>query len=110
VAAILGIDQQKLADAFTQARAELRDVGRSAPPSGMARPVPTGINMPAPDNTIMPKPTGTFMPAPAGIPGQASGGNSQPGISNELLARVASILGIDRQKLTDAFNQVMTQQ
>jgi hypothetical protein len=110
VAAILGIDQQKLTDAFTQARAEFRDVGRSATPSGMARPAPTRTNMPVPDNTIMPKPTGTVMPAPAGIPGQAPGGNSQPGISNELLARVASILGIDQQKLADAFNQVMTQQ
>ena len=121
VAAILGIDQQKLEDAFTQASTALGIQGpsgtnmpalpsgmarptptgnMSAPPSGMTRPIPTGTNLPAP-------PTGTAIPNPSGIQGQPPAGAGPSGMSTELLAKVAGILGIDEQKLTDAFNQVM---
>ena len=39
----------------------------------------------------------------------AQGGDDQPGSGNALLARVAQILGIDQQKVVDAFNQARTE-
>lgn len=92
VASILGIDQKKLEDAFIQASAALGD-GRPSVPRA-------GSNMPPPVS-------GTFMPVPSGTPCQPPAG--APGTSKELLAKVASILGIDQQKLEDAFNQVTSQ-
>jgi hypothetical protein len=103
VAAILGIDQQKLEDAFTQARVSLGDKGPMAPPTGSPMPAPTGTSMPSP-------PSGTVMPIPSGTPSQPPSGAVPSDVSKELLAKVASILGIDQQKLEDAFNQVMKQQ
>jgi len=42
------------------------------------------------------------------LPGTPWGG-SQPGMPNNLLARVADILGIDQQRLEDAFAQAQTE-
>jgi hypothetical protein len=111
VATILDIDEQKLEDAFTQVRATLGDKWVSSPqigpnvpaiPDGTTRPVPTVTNVPV-------SPDGTAIPVPSGTPGQAPRVAIQPGMSAELLAEVANILGIDQQKLDDAFNQVITQ-
>jgi hypothetical protein len=106
VAAILGIDQQKLTDAFTQAMAAVGSNGPSGGPNGTIMPAPSGSVRPnPPSGSGMPTPTGT-RPVPTGFPNQ---GGAQPGMSKEVLAKMASILGIDQQKLEDAFNQVMKQ-
>lgn len=86
VAAILGISQQKLEDAFTQARSEMQ------------------ANMP--ENTQPPSVPQNAAP-PAGTP--PTGMTAGPGLPSDLLAKVAEILGIDQQTLEDAFAKVQSE-
>lgn len=86
VAEVLGIDQQKLEDAFDQARSEMQAnmSGDEQPPS-------------APQNASPPEGT-----PPEGMP-------PGPGFSGDLLARVAEILDIDQQTLENAFAKVQSE-
>jgi hypothetical protein len=89
-AVTLGIDEQTLKDAFTQARSEL---GLSATPARPAGTPPANG-----DNTAA-------VPPDAGQPPANMVGR---GMSSELLAKVAGILGIDQQTLQDAFVSTLT--
>ena len=99
VAAILGIEEQTLKDAFNQAMSELGDQGMPTPPEISGTPTPPTDTPPAMDEN------GTPVPPPDG---QLPPGMGVPGLSDELLAKVASILGIDQQTLKDAFAQLST--
>jgi len=93
IAAILGIDQQKLENALIQARSELGGNKTFSPPAGAMPPSST-------------PPAGTVMPSlPANATGQPQNGAPQAAMSNELMAKLASILNIDQQKIEDAFAQ-----
>jgi hypothetical protein len=100
VAAALGIDQKTLEDAITQARSELGETVPSNPPSGMGTFNPPG-------GTPGAVPSGTPGQPPAGNQGQRPSGG-MPIMSAALLAKVASILGIDQQKVEDAFALIST--
>jgi len=84
VAAILGISQQKLEDAFAQARSELGNKGLPTTPGGTGQPIPPSDNQ---------------TPAPSGKEGS-------PSLPKDLLAKVAEILGTDQQTLENAFAKV----
>lgn len=81
VAEILGINQQELENAFTQARDELGDGGLPASPR--ERP-------------------------PDGPPPDGSPPATEP-LPEALLAKMAEILGIEQQKLEDAFAQARSE-
>jgi hypothetical protein len=85
VAEILGIEQQELENALTQARDELGDGGLRVLPEEWT-----------PDD---PPPDGS---PPEGLPGSMGPPTGRP-LPEALLARMAEILNIDQQTLEDAF-------
>jgi hypothetical protein len=92
VAEILGIDQEQVADAFEQAQGEMTESmpGDRQPPS-------------TPPNDGPPEGMSPEDMPPEGMPSE----DMSPGLGlpDDLLARVAEILGIDQQELSDAVEQ-----
>ena len=108
VAAALGIDQKTLEDALTQARSELGETVPSNPPPGVGTfNPPNGTPGSAPSGAPGQPPAGNQGQPPAGNQGQPPAGGA-PTMSAALLAKVAAILGIDQQKVEDAFAQFST--
>ena len=91
VTEILGIDQQELENAFTQAREEIVDSGHLNPSGEQLsnNPLPDG----SPPEGL---PRGMEPPAGRQLPDEA------------LIARMAEILNIDQQSLEDAFAQAQS--
>jgi len=87
-AATLGIEEQTLKDAITQAMSEL---GISSPGDNGTAVPPTGTPPAMSDNGTAPSPDGGQPPSMGG------------GMPTELLAKVATILGIDQETLSNAF-------
>lgn len=110
VAEILSIDQQTLEDAFTQAQSEMASVsgeGQSpgtfsddGPPEGTSPPDMPSEGMSPEDMPSEDMPREDMSPEdmPLGF-----------GLPDELLARVAEILGIDQQELADAVEQAQSE-
>jgi len=98
VATILGIETTELEDAINQAISEMFAEGEMPSAGDMPAGTPPEGTMPEGEPPEGGPPEGEF---PQGTPPQGQMGM----ISEELLARVAEILGIDQQTLEDAFTQ-----
>lgn len=96
-AAALGISQDKLEAAFTEARSEL----------GMSTNLPSFGGSGTPGtfrDRGTPTPRADRSTPPADLGGRSSG-TPRAGMSSELMAKVATILGISQQDLENAFSQ-----
>jgi uncharacterized protein (DUF2126 family) len=92
VAEILGIDQEQVADAFEQAQSEMME---GMPGDGQPLGATPPEGMPPEDMSPEDMPSGGM---PPGL-----------GLADDLLARVAEILGIDQQDLADAVKQAQSE-